>query len=167
MKVALIVAMDAQRGIGRDNDLMWHLPADMRFFKETTAGQVVIMGRKNWDSIPLKYRPLANRENVVLTRNTELKLEGAKVFHTLNACLDSYAQDERVCFIIGGGEIYKMALEMNCVEEMYITEIDHVYGADTFFPALDETKWDKALLSFQEINEKHNASFSIYKYTRK
>ena len=167
MKVALIVAMDAQRGIGRDNDLMWHLPSDMRFFKNTTEGHIVVMGRKNWDSIPLKYRPLSNRLNVVLTRNTALKLEDAVVFNALNTCLDTYAQDERTCFIIGGGEIYKMALEMDCVDEMYITEIDHTYGADTFFPVIDEAKWNKDLISFQDKDEKHNASFSIYKYTRK
>jgi len=70
MKLALIVAMDQNRGIGKDNDLMWHLPAEMRFFTETTKGQIVVMGRKNYDSIPLKYRPLPNRENVILSRNS-------------------------------------------------------------------------------------------------
>ncbi len=72
-KVSLIVAMDRNRGIGRDNDLMWHLPNDMRFFKETTENQIVVMGRKNYDSIPEKYRPLPNRENVILTKTLLLK----------------------------------------------------------------------------------------------
>jgi len=69
MRTALIVAMDSERGIGKNNDLMWHLPKDMKFFKDTTQGQIVVMGRKNYDSIPEKYRPLPNRLNVVLTRN--------------------------------------------------------------------------------------------------
>ena len=83
MQIQLIVAMDSERGIGKNNDLMWHLAADMRFFKETTSGHIVVMGRKNWDSIPTKYRPLSNRENVVLTRNTDFSAEGATVFHSL------------------------------------------------------------------------------------
>ena len=69
MKFSLIVAMDKNHGIGKNNDLMWHLPKDMRFFKSTTENQVVIMGRKNYDSIPEKYRPLSNRQNVIITRN--------------------------------------------------------------------------------------------------
>ena len=74
MKVALIVAVDQQFGIGKNNDLMWHLPADMKFFKETTMGHIVVTGRKNYDSIPERFRPLPNRENAVLTRNTEYLL---------------------------------------------------------------------------------------------
>ena len=76
MKVALIVAMDSERGIGRNNDLMWHLPEDMKFFKEKTSGQIVVMGRKNYDSIPERFRPLPNRKNVLLTRNTDFEADG-------------------------------------------------------------------------------------------
>ena len=108
MKVSLIVAMDLDRGIGRDNDLMWHLPNDMKFFKETTQDHIVVMGRKNYDSIPEKYRPLPKRENVVLTRNTEFIAENCEVFHSLEACLEAYKDEsERTVFIIGGGEIYR------------------------------------------------------------
>jgi dihydrofolate reductase len=81
MKVRLIVAMDNERGIGKNNDLMWHLPADMKFFKETTLGHIVVMGRKNFDSIPERFRPLVGRENVVLTRNTAYSAENCQVFH--------------------------------------------------------------------------------------
>ena len=81
MKVSLIVAMARNRGIGRDNDLMWHLPNDMRFFKETTENQIVVMGRKNYDSIPEKYRPLPKRENVILTRNMAFQAKDLSLIH--------------------------------------------------------------------------------------
>ncbi|MFT5780437.1 MAG: dihydrofolate reductase, partial [Crocinitomicaceae bacterium] len=110
MKVALIVAMDLEWGIGRNNDLMWHLPKDMRFFKDSTAEQIVVMGRKNYDSIPEKYRPLPNRENVILTRNIKFQAEGCTVFHSLEEALAHYKEEEkRTVFIIGGGEIYRQA----------------------------------------------------------
>ena len=111
MKVALIVAIDAERGIGKNNDLMWHLPNDMKFFKETTQNQIVVMGRKNYDSIPEKYRPLPNRLNVVLTRNEDFQAPDCEVFTSLEACFEHFKNEtERTVFIIGGGEIYKMAL---------------------------------------------------------
>ena len=88
MKVSLIAAVGENLEIGKDNDLLWHLPKDMRFFSTTTRGHYVIMGRKNWDSIPLKYRPLSNRTNVVVTRKEELKLEGAEVVQTLEEGVD-------------------------------------------------------------------------------
>ena len=134
IKVSLIVAMDRNRGIGRDNDLMWHLPNDMRFFKETTENQIVVMGRKNYDSIPEKYRPLPNRENVILTKNTAFEASNCSVFNSLDAALSAYESDKnRKLFIIGGGQIYKLALDANILEEMFITHIDGDYEADTFF----------------------------------
>jgi dihydrofolate reductase len=126
--------MDRNRGIGRDNDLMWHLPNDMRFFKETTENQIVVMGRKNYDSIPEKYRPLPNRENVILTKNTAFEASNCSVFNSLDAALSAYESDEnRKFFVIGGGQIYKLALDANILEEMFITHIDGDYDADTFF----------------------------------
>ena len=83
MTIKLIVAMDNNRGIGKDNDLMWHLPSDMRFFKETTLNQIVIMGRKNFESIPEKFRPLPNRENVILTRQKDFTAENCLVFNSI------------------------------------------------------------------------------------
>ena len=168
MKVALIVAMDSERGIGRDNDLMWHLPEDMKFFKDKTSGQIVVMGRKNYDSIPDRFRPLPNRENVVLTRNTDFEADGCKVFHSLNECLVAYENEkERIVFIIGGGEIYRLALEHEAVDEMYITYIDKVYGADTFFPEFDEDNWQVSTLFEQPVDERHEASFEVKHYIKK
>lgn len=167
MKIALIVAMDSERGIGKNNDLMWHLPKDMQFFKDTTQGQIVVMGRKNYDSIPEKYRPLPNRLNVVLTRNNEFNAPDCLVFHSLEDCM-SYFKDEneRTLFIIGGGEIYRMAIESNIVNEMYITHVHHSYDAETFFPEMDAAQWKSSLLFQQEIDEKHEAAFTVRKYTK-
>ena len=167
MKVALIVAMDLDRGIGRDNDLMWHLPADMKFFKETTMNQIVVMGRKNYESIPERFRPLPKRENAVLTRNDSYVAEGCEVFHSLESCLNHYKnEEERTVFIIGGGEIYRQALEMNAVEEMYITHVNATFGADTFFPAFDLRQWEVETILVQDHDEKHDAGFITLKYTR-
>jgi dihydrofolate reductase len=167
MKVSLIVAMDLEKGIGRNNDLMWHLPADMKFFRETTTNHVVVMGRKNYDSIPTKFRPLPNRENVVLTRNIDYKAEGCLVFNSLEACLDHYKNEqEKTVFIIGGGEIYKKALELNCIDEMYISHVNKTYGADTFFPDFDLKNWKFETVLSYEKDDKNETSFSVIKYTK-
>ncbi len=166
IKVSLIVAMDRNRGIGRDNDLMWHLPNDMRFFKETTENQIVVMGRKNYDSIPEKYRPLPNRENVILTKNTAFEASNCSVFNSLDAALSAYESDKnRKLFIIGGGQIYKLALDANILEEMFITHIDGDYEADTFFPDFNESDWNKELLMSQSIDERHQHDFKVFRYT--
>jgi dihydrofolate reductase len=167
MKVALIVAIDSNRGIGKNNDLMWHLPNDMKFFKDTTQNQIVVMGRKNYDSIPEKYRPLPNRLNVVLTRNVDFQAPGCEVFSSIQDCFEFFKYEtKRTVFIIGGGEIYKMALESKRIDEMYITFINKEYGADTFFPNFDEAKWKIEEISRQDIDEKHDASFVIKKFSQ-
>lgn len=166
-KVALIVAMDKERGIGKNNDLMWHLPADMKFFRETTTGHVVVMGRKNYDSIPERFRPLPNRENAVLTRNTDFTADGCVVFHSLGACLEHYKNEtERTVFIIGGGQIYAEALAFDAIDEMYITHVDKVYGADTFFPEVDAAKWNSEEVFSQEKDEKHESGFVVKRYLK-
>jgi len=159
--------MDLDRGIGRDNDLMWNLPADMKFFKESTLDQVVIMGRKNYDSIPERFRPLPKRQNVVLTRNKSFEAEGCLVFHDLESSLEHFQNDDRDVYIIGGGQIYKEALEQNVVQEMYITHVNKRYGADTFFPEFDLKSWVAETIDEHPIDERHEASFSILKYTKR
>ncbi len=167
MKVGLIVAMDREGGIGRNNDLMWHLPDDMKFFKETTKGHVVVMGRKNYESIPEKFRPLPGRENAILTRNGDFNAPDCELFNSLEACLEYYKDDERIIFIIGGGEIYKLALESESVDEMYITHINKVYHADTYFSDFDRSNWTEETLIEHPVDDRHEASFTIKKYTKK
>lgn len=165
--LSMIAALDADHGIGKDNDLMWNLPADMQFFKNTTKGHVVIMGRKNYDSIPEKYRPLPGRTNVVLSRQANFEAEGCLVFDSLAKCLQNLElQDGQKAFIIGGAQIYALALESGLVNEIFLTHIDNTYGADTFFPVFDATTYQKSLLFSQASDGKHEANFEVYQYTK-
>lgn len=165
MNIIIIVAMDANRGIGKNNDLMWHLPSDMKFFKEKTTDNIVVMGRKNFESIPEKYRPLPNRENVILTRNKEYKAEGCLVFHSLADVLKHYENEEdRNMFIIGGGEIYKEALKKDIVDEMFITKVNKTYDADTFFPEINLRDWRRSKILTNPEDKDHEAEFDIWKY---
>lgn len=167
MKVALIVAIDNERGIGKNNDLMWHLPADMQFFKTTTSGHIVVTGRKNYDSIPERFRPLPNRENAVLTRNSHYEAPGANLFSSLDDCLKHYQNETaRTVFIIGGGQIYKEALAANLVDEMFITHVQGTFGADTFFPEIDLEVWKSEIVLSHAIDEKHAYGFEIVKYVK-
>lgn len=165
MNIAIIVAMDANRGIGKDNGLLWHLPVDMKFFKEKTTDNIVVMGRKNFESIPEKFRPLPNRENVILTRNKEFKADGCLVFHSMEEVLKQYENEEdRTMFIIGGGEIYQQALKMDIVDEMYITKVNKTYSADTFFPEINLRDWRRSKILTNPEDKDHEAEFDIWKY---
>lgn len=168
MKVSLIVAMDRDRGIGRNNDLMWHLPADMKFFRETTTGHIVVMGRKNFESIPERFRPLPNRENVVLSRSESYEAAGCLLFTSLEACLDHYhSETDRTVFIIGGGQIYREALKSGCVTEMYITHVEGSFGADTFFPEFNQEEWFVENETEYAADEKNSTGFVIRKYRKR
>jgi len=165
MNIAIIVAIDAKNGIGKENDLLWHLPEDMKFFKSQTSENIVVMGRKNYESIPEKFRPLPNRENVILTRNKDYKAEGCLVFTSFQAILDHYNDEEdRTMFIIGGGEIYKQALEQDIIDEMYITHVKKSFDADTFFPEINIRDWRRSKVLTHTADTKHIADFEIWKY---
>ena len=157
MTVSLIVAVSENGVIGKDNDLIWHLPKDMKFFKDTTMGHHVIMGRKNFESIPHKYRPLPNRTNVVITRQSDYKAEGCIVVNSVEAALQ-IAQENRDTepFIIGGGQIYKIALEQKLVDRIYLTKIHHSFDGDTFFPELNS--------DWKEVNKTENKADEEHKY---
>jgi len=166
-QVSLIVAMDKNHGIGKNNDLMWHLPRDMKFFKSTTENHVVIMGRKNYDSIPEKYRPLSSRENVIITRNPDFKASGCLTFLSLKDALKHFEGEHREIFIIGGGEIYKLSMSMDCVYKMYITHVNGTFDADTFFPEFDKNDWETELLMVQDIDENHLFAFETVLYHKR
>ena len=170
MKVKLIVAKGANDEIGKDNDLIWHLPADMRFFTETTKGHIVLMGRKNWDSIPLKYRPLSNRTNVVVTHNEAFDHPDCTVFRSIESAVDFYkndaAYDGQDLYIIGGGQIYKYCLDHDLLDEMFITYIDESFDADTFFPTFDTDLWEKELIMEHGIDDKNPYAFKVYHFTK-
>jgi dihydrofolate reductase len=155
MKVSLIVAAAENGVIGKDNDLIWHLPKDMLFFKETTLNHHVIMGRKNFESIPHKYRPLPNRTNIVITRQPDYKADGCVVVNSVEAALEIAKENgDKEPFIIGGGQIYKLALEANLVDRIYLTKIHHTFDGDTFFPELNN-KWKELNKTVNKADEKH------------
>jgi dihydrofolate reductase len=132
-RLTLIAAVARDRGIGRGNELLARIPEDMARFKALTLGHPVIMGRKTWDSIPARFRPLPGRRNLVLSRQPGLQLEGAETFGSLEAALAACAEAPEV-FVMGGAEIYALALPH--AEVLELTELDTVFeGADAFFPA--------------------------------
>ncbi len=165
MKCSLIVAMGKHREIGKNNNLLWHLPRDMKFFKETTTGNTVVMGRKSWESIPKKFRPLPHRRNIVITRNPEYKADGATVITDFNA-LSQYVSEDEKCFITGGAQIYLLALEKGIVDEMYITQVEATFEADTYFPFVNWENWKEEEILKHEKDDKNQFSFTIFKYNR-
>ena len=168
MKVSIIVAIAHDNVIGKNNDLVWHLPKDMKFFMDTTLNHHVIMGRKNYDSIPEKYRPLKNRTNVVVTRNTNFKAPDCAVVSSTQEGIEAAQENgDKECFIIGGGQIYKESLEMNIVDKMYITHIDQEFEGDTFFPKFTKEDWNLRVLIEHQKDEKNTHDFIVVEYTKK
>lgn len=168
LKVALIVAMGKNREIGRDNKLMWHLAEDMRFFKNTTARHYVIMGRKNFESIPIKYRPLPDRVNIIISRDPEYMFEECYTCASLEEAIDMgrFNGEDRV-FVIGGGQIYKLAMDAGLVDEMYITKVNAEFpDADVFFPEFNEQDWQCEHIQSGIEDSTNEFSFEIYKYTK-
>jgi dihydrofolate reductase len=125
------------------------------------------MGRKNFDSIPEKFRPLPGRKNVILSRQPDFEAPGCLVFSSLADCLQQLQLEEgQKAFVIGGAQIYALALESGFVNEIFLTHIDKVYGADTFFPDFDASSYQKSLLFEQTLDDKHEANFEVYQYTK-
>src|ERR1700712_3875319 len=133
-QIILIAGVARNGAIGRNNALLWRLPEDLIRFKALTMGHPVIMGRKTWDSLPERFRPLPARRNIVLSRRSDLQLAGAEVLGSLAEALAACSANERV-FVIGGAQIYAEALAL--AERLELTEIDADFEADTFFPAWD------------------------------
>tara|TARA_B100001173_G_C15725469_1_gene436237 strand:- start:91 stop:594 length:504 start_codon:yes stop_codon:yes gene_type:complete len=159
MRVSLIVAASENNIIGKDNDLIWHLPKDMRFFKETTEGHHIIMGRRNFESIPHKFRPLPNRTNIIITRQKDYRAYGSITVNSIEDALEIAKKNkDNEPFIIGGGQIYKIALDRNLVDRIYLTRIHHKFNGDTYFPKLGN-EWKELNKIENKIDNKHK-----YKY---
>lgn len=167
MRVSLIAAVASNGVIGKDNDLIWTLRDDMAFFKTTTKGHHVIMGRKNWDSIPERFRPLPGRPNIILSRDAGFSSEGAICLNSLEAALDTAREaGEEEAFIIGGAQIYRLALEMGVVDTMYLTHVERDYEGDTWFPDFELSDW-KAQPLFRHVQDDRNeAPFTVRRYDR-
>ena len=161
MRVSLIVAVSENGVIGKDNDLIWHLPKDMKFFKDTTQGHHVIMGRKNFESIPHKFRPLPNRTNVIVTRQSGYIAEDCIVVNSVEESIEVAKKNgDTEPFVIGGGQIYKVALENNMIDRIYLTRIHHTFEGDTFFPNLSED-WKVVAREDYKADEKNKYDYSF------
>lgn len=166
MKLAninIIVATSNNNVIGKNGDLPWKLPSDLKMFKEVTDGHVVVMGRKCWESIPEKFRPLPNRTNIVLTRNPNYKANGAEVRHNLNLTLEEFLYDDKDIFIIGGADIYKEGFKY--ANQLYLTRVMSDVEGDTYLEGLIPSDWH--LISFEGPYNEDNLDFRFEIYRRK
>ena len=164
--ISIIVAIAENNVIGKDNSLIWHLPADMKFFKEKTMGHCIITGRKNYESIPEKFRPLPNRTNIVITRQKEYAAPGAIVVSSLEEAIKKaklIGGDE--IFIIGGAEIYKQSLHL--VDRIYLTKIFHAFDGDVFFPELNISEWIETTRIKGIKDEKNNYDYDFVCFEKK
>ncbi len=152
--LSLIVATDQENGIGKDNQLLWRLPNDLKFFKKVTSGHSIIMGRKTYESVG---KPLPNRRNIVISRQADLKIEGVEVFDSLENAINACKTEDEY-FVIGGGEIYRQALTK--ADQIYLTKVDVTLNADTYFPDLEASKWKVEWKQKHQKDEKH-----AYDYT--
>ncbi|WP_119353329.1 dihydrofolate reductase [Azohydromonas sediminis] len=160
--VALIAAVARNGAIGRDNELLWRDPQDMAHFRQVTMGCPVVMGRRTWDSLPARFRPLPGRRNVVVTRNAQWRAEGAEPAASLTDALARLADAPKV-FVIGGAQLYALALPL--ADELVLTEIDADFDGDAHFP-----RWSRA--EFDEVaREPHTAAdgtrFAFVTYRRR
>ncbi len=172
MKISIIAGIGRNSELGRGNTLLWSLPTDMKHFKKTTTGHTVIMGRKTFESIG---RPLPNRKNIVITRDVHYSHDGVEIVNSLEEALRLASleqgrkfeenQDEVEIFIIGGGEIYRQAMEK--ANKLYITRVDGEFDADTFFPAIDSNIWVKTKSERYTKDEQDAFDFEFIEYERK
>jgi dihydrofolate reductase len=157
MILSLIVAMDKNGVIGVNGRLPWHLPDDMKWFREQTIGKPVIMGRKTFESIPEKFRPLPGRHNIIHTRNVKFHAEGATIVHSLGEALAAAGNVAEV-MIIGGAELYAQFLPQ--ADRIYLTQIDAAFEGDASFPEITPSAWRERWRQVHEPDKNHPYRFS-------
>lgn len=162
-KLCAIVAMDENGLIGRQNQLPWHLPADLKHFKAVTTGYPIIMGRKTYESIG---RPLPNRTNIVVTRETSYAAPGCLVVTTIEEAVKTAAKEQpEKIFIIGGSEIYKQTLDQ--IECLYMTIVHHVFDGDAFFKGFEQEEWKEIAREDHSPDEANAWPYSFIEWERK
>ena len=163
MNLAAIVVVAENGAIGKNGDLLCHLPADLKHFKNITMGHTIIMGRRTWESLPKGALP--GRKNVVITRNADFVAEGAEVYHSLEEALEATACDEGR-FIIGGGMLYREAFSLTNV--LHLTKLHASFpDADTFFPEFDEQDWEEVSREDHDADERNPYPYSFIELRRK
>lgn len=161
--ISIIVAIDNNGAIGKDGDLLCHMPADLKHFKEVTMGHPIVMGSRTYMSFP--RRPLPGRRNIVVSRDPHKQLEGAEMFSSLEEALA--ATKDKNCFVIGGGSVYEQVMQMGVVERICLTQIHHSFDeADTFFPKIDPTLWQMTEQEEHEADEKNPYPYTYITLTK-
>lgn len=159
--ITLIAAVAENNALGKDNQLLWHLPDDFKRFKNVTSSHYIVLGRKTFESFP---KPLPNRTHVIITRQKKYTAENCIVVDSLQKAISVCPKDEEI-FIIGGGEIYTQSIEI--ADKLDITRVHHTFEADTFFPEINLNKWKLTSVEFHPKDEKHSFDFTFETYLRK
>jgi dihydrofolate reductase len=159
--IILIAAVAENNALGKNNDLLWHLPKDFKRFKEITSGHHIIMGRKTFESFP---KPLPNRTHVIITRQKDYVYEGCIVVQDLDRALAVCPKNETV-FVIGGGEIYSQSIHF--ADQLDITRVHHSFAADVYFPEIDPKIWELTSEEFHPKDEKHLYDYTFQTFVRK
>ncbi|MCI2228940.1 dihydrofolate reductase [Polaribacter sp. MSW13] len=160
--VTIIAAIAKNNALGKDNDLIWHLPADLKRFKKVTSGHHILMGRNTFESIG---KPLPNRTTVIITRNNDYFKNGCLIANSIEEAIELTNNDD--AFIIGGAQIYKQALESNLVDKLDITVVHQEFEADVFFPKIDLTIWEEVSREDFKADEKNKYDYSFVSYRKK
>lgn len=158
--VTIIAAIAENNALGKNNDLIWHLPADLKRFKKTTSGHHIIMGRNTYESIG---KPLPNRTTVIITRNKDYHAPGCVIVGSLEKALE-VAKNDNSPFIIGGAQIYNQAI--NLVDQLDITEVHHPFEADVFFPKINSNIWEETKRERFKKDEKNKYDYSFVSYVK-
>ena len=159
--ITLIVAMGKNREIGKENQLLWHLPKDLKHFKELTSGYPIIMGRKTYESIG---KPLPNRTNIVISRKNDWFEEGILIVGSIKEAVKFAKKIDEEVFIIGGGNIYEQTIDL--ADKLEVTLVDAVLDADTFFPKINEKVWQKTNEEYHQKDEKNEFDFCFQTFER-
>ncbi len=159
--IILIAAVAENNALGKNNDLLWHLPNDFKRFKEITSGHYIIMGRKTFESFP---KPLPNRTHIIISRQKEYQKEGCIVVENLEKAIAICPKNENI-FVIGGGEIYSQSIHI--ADQLDITRVHHSFEADVYFPEIDLSIWELTREVFNQKDEKHLFDYTFQTFVRK
>ncbi|WP_396193801.1 dihydrofolate reductase [Flavobacterium sp.] len=159
--ITVIAAVAENNALGKENQLLWHLPDDFKRFKTLTSGHYIIMGRKTFESFP---KPLPNRTHVIVSRQSNYQPEGCIVVNSLEKAIEVCPKTEEV-FVIGGGEIYRQSIKV--ADKLDLTKVHFSFEADTYFPEIDFTQWQLVFEEFHPKDDRHDYAFTFQTYLRK
>ena len=161
--ITIIAAIAKNNALGKDNDLIWYLPGDLKRFKKTTTGHHILMGRNTFESIG---KPLPNRTSIIITRNEKYLKDGCLVANSLEEAVELAKEDDQM-FIIGGAQVYKYAMENNIGDTLDITLVHHEFEADVFFPEIDPEIWKEVAREDFKADEKNKFDYSFLRFQKR